>query len=314
MKNVMVVGSINLDVTLSVADMPRAGESIYCLDRVQAGGGKGANQALALHNLGIPTLFCGALGEDEAALFLEDTYRRRGLSTRLLLKKTGATGTAFILLERSGENRIIVDPGANERFTIEDAERIVIPALSGCELLLLQLEIPLEVVAFLIESAQKLGVRAIVDAGPIRGCRLAQLKDAWCVSPNESELEALTGLRITDKDSLNTACRKVLAAGPKRVLVKLGNRGSFYMDGHSSFFAPAYRVDTVDSTAAGDSFIAGFAAGLHEGRPLPEAVDMANRCGALAVTKKGSYPSLPTRESLNEFTGTHLHTTGCDSP
>ncbi|HCT89883.1 MAG TPA: ribokinase [Lachnospiraceae bacterium] len=301
MKPVMVVGSINMDVFFTLPRMPEGGESIYCYDQMQAGGGKGANQALALHGLGIPTFFCGAVGRDDKGAALLSMFHGRGLDTGLILEKEAETGSAYILLEQTGENRIIVVPGANERLTVGDMKQRVLPVLEHCGLLLLQLEIPLEVIEFLLEKAAALGVPAVVDAGPIRGCSLKQLRRAWCISPNKSELAALTGRSPESEEELMEACQQILDAGPSCVLVKLGERGCFYMDRNRHFMTPAYSVWAVDTTAAGDSFTAGFVAGLRAGAAPQAAARLACQCGALAVTRKGAYPSLPAREDVNAF-------------
>lgn len=301
MKNVMVVGSINMDVVLTMERAPLGGESVYCRDRMLAGGGKGANQALTLHGLGVPVIFCGAVGRDSYGEMLLAEYESRGLDSNRVLRKDEATGTAYILLEDGGENRILVLPGANETFCCEDVREKLLPLLKDCSLLLLQLEIPLDTVSFLLREAAAMGVRAIVDAGPIRGCRLEQLKGAWCISPNRSELTALTGVEPNSQEELERGCRMLLDSGAECVLVKLGCRGSFYMDAREQFMTPAFSVTTVDTTAAGDSFTAGFAAGLWAGLSPREAVAQATECGALAVMKKGAYPSLPTKERLAAF-------------
>lgn len=304
MREIMVVGSINMDVVMTMKQVPEAGESVYCLKRECNGGGKGANQALALHGLGIPVLFCGAVGQDAYGESILSIYHSAGLDTRYILKKDVHTGTAYILLEEHGENRIIVAPGANECIDLEDV-KCIMPLLTHCKYLLLQLEIPLSIIHYLVEEAAKLGVQTIVDAGPIRGCTLELLRGTWCVSPNKSELAALTGQEIHSQADIEKACKTVLDAGVSCVLVKLGKNGSYYQDEKQRFFTPAYEVETVDTTAAGDSFTAGFAAGLWRGLPVRESVELATQCGAIAVTTEGAYPSLPTLEKLKSFCETH---------
>lgn len=301
MPKACVIGSINMDLVIKVERMPNGGENVYCKDVSTHCGGKGANQAIALSKLGVETSLFGCLGKDTYGDALLKNLSSFQVHCEKVLRKDCDSGVAYIMLEGSGENRIIVNPGANEQITSDDIREKARPLIEKADLVLIQLEIPLDCISEIVAVCAELGKKLIVDAGPIRGCRAERLTGAYCVSPNRSELGALLGKSIeTDEDVLQGA-QKLIAMGAGSVLVKLGAHGSLYADRNNVMKAPAIPVHVVDTTGAGDSFTAGYACMIMEGKTVPEAMEFANRCGALAVTKMGACPSMPTRENVYKF-------------
>ncbi len=300
MAKAIVAGSANMDVVLSVSHAPKGGESIFCDDMQFIGGGKGSNQAIALARLGMDTAFFGCVGNDQEGDALVALLTASGVDTSLVMRCAAHTGMAYVILERGGENRIIVSPGANESITLQHIEALR-AQISKAEIVLLQLEIPLEVVSALIQVCRQEQVRVVVDAGPIRGCTPQMLRGAYCVSPNQSELSALLGKEITSEQDMIEAAKELLTYDIDCILLKLGSRGCMYIDHKQTIALSAFRVDVVDTTAAGDSFTAGFAAALMEGMDIPSAMEYANKCGSVAVTRMGASSSLPSKEDIENF-------------
>lgn len=301
MKKICVIGSINQDIVIKIDRIPNEGENIYCKSVNHYCGGKGQNQAIALSKLGVDTLFYGSVGKDLYGETLVDNLRGFGVDTSHVIRKDKDTGKAFILLEENGDNRIIVAPGANEAITAVDIRRDVTAMIKQSDLVLIQLEISLEAISEIVEICLRLNKRLIVDAGPIRGCKIDRLKGVFCISPNQTELSALIGKPLkTEMDILNGA-RRLVAFGTEHVLVKLGSNGCLYVNAYEAKHFDAYKVRTMDTTGAGDSFMAGFCAGLMEGMNIENAIVLASKCGAVAVTRMGAVRSMPSRNDLARF-------------
>ena len=301
MSKACVIGSINMDLIIRVDRMPEGGENVYCKDVSANCGGKGANQAVTLSKLGVETSFFGCLGKDAYGDTLLKNLSSFQVGSEKVLRKDCNSGIAYILLEENGENRIIVDPGANERITPEDIREKARPLIEEADLVLIQLEIPLDCISEIIALCVEMDKKLIVDAGPIRGCRAERLAGAYCISPNRSELGALLGKRIETDEEILQGARELIAVGAGSVLVKLGAQGCLYVDRDTVLKSPAFPVKVVDTTGAGDSFTAGYACMIMEGKTVQEAMEFANRCGALAVTCKGAFPSLSAREEVYKF-------------
>lgn len=302
MNKVLVIGSINMDIIISVTKMPEAGENVYCNDLSYACGGKGSNQASALASLGVDTTFLGAVGNDSYGKIVLEDLKSNNVDIKHIKTLGDQTGIAYIMLEEDGSNRIIVAPGANETLTIEHIDEFLIPLLGDIDMVVLQLEISLDCVKRILELCKKYGVKSFVDAGPIRGCKAEDLKDAWCVSPNESELAALFGKEeITEEEEIIEAGKVLIDMGVECVLIKLGSKGSMYISKDEVRKEGIYKVKTVDTTGAGDCFSAGFVYGIANGKSIRQAHTIASKCGAIAVTKKGARGSLPTVEAIENF-------------
>lgn len=301
MKKICVIGSINMDVVIRIDKIPHEGENIFCKRVDHFCGGKGQNQAIALSKLGVDTLYYGCVGNDTYGDTLLKNMRSLGVDTTHIIHKNIDTGIAYVLLESNGDNRIIVDPGANEAITAEDIRRDVTALIEQSDIVLIQLEISLEAISEIVAICNRMKKRLIVDAGPIRGCKIDYLMGAFCVSPNETELSALIGKPLKTKADILHGAQELVTFGIQHVLVKLGSEGCLYVSADKVKHFDAYKVNAVDTTGAGDSFMAGFCTGLIEGMEIEDAIPFASKCGAIAVTRMGAVNSMPTREEVARF-------------
>lgn len=302
MSPILVVGSLNADLVIRVSRFPNAGETIQGSDLLTFPGGKGANQAVAAARLGERVTMIGRVGQDTLGEYLLDCMNANQIDTRLIQRDAAATGTAIILLDEQGENRIVLSPGANGHITPSDLESV---SFADFDLLLLQLEIPTETVLSAAQNAHQAGVRVILNPAPARPLPEGLLPNVDFLIPNESELSHLTGLPITDISSAQAAARQFLRQGVQTVIVTLGEQGALIVQPNESHHIPAFPVQVVDTTAAGDAFIGGLVSALQRNFPLEEAVRFANACGALATTRLGAQPSLPTWEEVMAFLSAH---------
>lgn len=299
------------DLTFACADFPRGGQTIMA--RLASGqGGKGSNQAIACGRAGVRTLFVGAMGRDGFAGQVAAFYRREKIGCRLALKRNQATGTAVILINREGQNQIVIEPGANARLAPADISR---PMLTGAKVVVTQLESNLATTAHVLRIARAAGVTTLLNPAPMRSdFNPKLLRHVDILIPNESEFIALVrglpGIRrrnfneqtlhAMSWDALHALCRKF---GVPTLIVTLGSRGCFISEKGGHLFIPAYRgVRVVDTTGAGDAFCGGFAAGLvRYGGRIAEAARLGTAVAALSITKPGAAYAMPTQLELRHF-------------
>ncbi len=299
--HVVVVGSANFDMVVKGERLPRAGENLLASNLKFFPGGKGANQAVGVARLGGRATFVGAVGKDIVGDYLIQNLKKNGIDTAWVKRDAKrSTGSAFIMILPSGDNCIVVDPSANLGLTVRDVERAA-GTVSRAGAVSTVLEVPLEVVEATLALGRRKGKLTVLDAGPPRGCPPEILKLCDIVSPNETELEALSGERVSGRDSARQAAERLVALGARTVVVKLGSDGSMLVTAKNAKHFPACKVEAVDPTAAGDAFTATLTLELAAGKGIEEAIAFANCAGALAVTKLGAQPSLPTRKELEAF-------------
>jgi len=299
MADIVVVGSLNADLVVRSSRFPAPGETIRGEDLATIPGGKGANQAVAAARLGASVAMIGCVGADAFGATLIENLKQNNVDARHVLRDgSAATGTAIIIVDSSGENSIILSPGANARVSENDVEPAI---LAGAKLLLLQFEIPMEAVLHSAGLAREKGVRVILNPAPAREIPDELLKMANFILPNETELGLLARKRITDKASLEAAASVLVSRGAANVIVTLGEKGALIVGRHSKKYVSAYKVKPVDTTGAGDAFIGGMAFALLRRKSLQDAVKYGCACGALATTKFGAQPSLPTAQEVREF-------------
>jgi ribokinase len=296
--DIVVVGSINMDLVVKVQRIPVPGETIQGSDLQWIPGGKGANQAVAASRLGASVGMVGRVGNDSIGERLLVELEAQGVMVdRVGRDEQSASGTALIVVDASGENSIVISPGANGRITPADVDRAE-DLIARAKIVLLQLEIPLRIVEHTIRMAARHGVMTILNPAPAGDIPAEVYREAGILVPNESELAVLTGARIEGLDTVEAAARQLLKTGLQAVVVTLGRRGACLVTGDATALVPAFPIRVVDTTAAGDAFIAGLAVARLNGKGLESAVRYANACGALAATHFGAQPSLPNAKQV----------------
>ncbi len=300
-RRIVVIGSANIDLVMRVPRCPKPGESLMGHSFMTVTGGKGANQALAAARLGAQVHFCGCVGDDDFGQQQRASLEADGVDvTRLKIHSTEATGTAMIMVADSGQNSIVVTPGANAALLPEDIAPMQ-SLIAGADVLLLQLEIPMETTIAALKMAREVGTLSIVDAGPAQQVPDELLKLCDVISPNETEAQTLChgAVTVNDLETAGQAAALLMNRGATKAVMKLGSLGSLYV-GKEQCFAPAYTVDAVDTTAAGDAFTAALAVYWNPD-DIKSTLSMANATGALACTVAGAQPSLPTREAVEQL-------------
>ena len=298
---ILVLGSSNVDLILKVPRFHNPGETIIGEDLVTVFGGKGANQAIASRRLGGKTVFITKLGDDHYG----QTYRwyliKSGLDKKCILKdKELPTGIALIELDPEGENRIIVSPGANSSLTEDDLKRLG-PIWKGIKVFVTQLEIPLPTVHLGLKMAKDHGALTLLNPSPPTHLSPDIVSLVDFLVPNEYEAQYLTGLEMKKNQDVQKMANELVRMGAKNVVITLGPKGLFFKNRIEEIWMEAFRVKVVDTTAAGDAFMGALACGLTENKPIRDALRFANGVGALATTKMGAQPSLPSRKEVEVF-------------
>jgi ribokinase len=302
---IVVVGSSNTDMVVKAARIPAPGETVLGGAFVMAAGGKGANQAVAAARLGAEVTLVARLGADPLGDEAVAGYHKDSILTDLIVRDPDRpTGVALILVDAHGENSITVALGANEALSPDDVD-CAADRIRAADAVVMQLEVPLAAVERAATIARAAGVPVILDPAPAPdgGLPAALLRNVTCLKPNESEAERLTGISVSDLASAERAARALQGLGPRTVIITLGSQGALVVDEAAVHHVPAYRVTAVDTTAAGDAFTGAFATAVGAGTALEEAVRRAAAAGALAATRMGAQPSLPTRDEWEAFLG-----------
>ena len=302
-KPIVVVGSINIDLVVGAEQIPRPGETITGNSFNTFFGGKGANQAVAVAKLGHPVFLVGNVGQDSFGQHLRQALKDAGVDTGYVNTVQGSSGVALITVAANGENNIVIVPGANAMLmpqSLENANSLLLQA----GFILAQLEIPLETVEYLATITQRNKIPMVLDPAPARKLPASLLKRVTWLTPNETETEGLldTALNRYDEASILGAADQLLALGPQNVLLKLGAKGCLVAQrNQAKQFVPAFKVNPIDTTAAGDAFNAAFAIGLLQGKPAVESARFACAVAAISVTRLGAQPSMPTSQEVEVF-------------
>lgn len=295
-KGILVIGSLNMDLSIDLAKMPVTGETILGRGIAYKAGGKGANQACAAGKLGGRVRMLGCVGQDEFGQKLVKSLSESGVETDYIKESRDLpTGTAVIYVDDNGDNSIVVIPGANMACDIEYL-KAQDEQFHWCDYVVLQMEIPYEAVWYSVKLAKELGKTVILNPAPAPDKipeEILSLVDY--LTPNETEIIALNG---KSKDDIREGAEKLLSRGVSNVIATLGDRGALLVNRYGETFYPARKVVSVDTTAAGDCFNGAMVAALAEGQSEAEAILFANIASSIAVTRKGAQESLPIREEV----------------
>ncbi len=296
---VAVVGSANVDLVTFNDRFPRPGETIFGKKFDLGFGGKGANQAVAARRCGASVGMVAKVGSDLFGPAYIKNFESHGVDATFVGIVEGiSTGVAPIFVEPNGQNRILVIKGANETLSPQDVDAAA-PLLRRADTILLQFEIPLATVYHTIRFAKSNGIRCIVNPAPAQPAEFKELALADYVIPNESEAEVITGIPVHTIDDAKKSAECLLARGLAHVIITLGDRGSLLATSEGMELIPAFKVDPVDSTGAGDAFIGSFAVFLAEGLADKEALTRASLYAALSTTQVGTQKSFPSREEFD---------------
>lgn len=301
MNAITIVGSINLDRTIRVKQMPKPGETMHTKEIFSAGGGKGANQAVAAKRSAATTRFIGAIGNDEAGEMMKELLSEEGIElagVQTLEKQ--ATGQAYIIVDDQGENSIMIHAGANNAFTPEQIQAHA-ELIKTSDFVIAQFESTLASTVEAFKIAREAGVKTILNPAPaLENVPEELLRVTDMIIPNETETEILTGIKVSDEASLKAAADHLHQLGIEAVIITIGSKGAFYDVNGRSGIVPAFKVNAVDTTAAGDTFIGAMSSILTKDfSNLEEAIKYGNQASSITVQRFGAQPSIPYKNELN---------------
>lgn len=298
--DIVVVGSLNMDLVTNVKQIPKKGETCLGYGFSKLPGGKGANQAVAAARLGAKVEMVGRLGDDSIAEELIESLVSDCVGIKHVARtKEETSGMAMIMVEEMGDNSIVVIPGANKKLLEEDIDNVV-ETIAAAKIIVTQLEIPLKTVKYLLAKAKALNKYTILNPAPAASLDDEIIMNTDLLTPNETELEILTGMTASSEEEIVKAGESLIERGVKELIVTLGEKGCMYINKNGFKSYPAISVKAVDTTAAGDSFTAALAVALCEGKSIDDVILFATRVGALTVTKFGAQQSLPYRSEIIE--------------
>lgn len=301
MKKALVIGSLNMDMTVKVEELPKLGETIFGNDFYESCGGKGANQAVAVSKLGMKTEMIGMVGKDSQGEKLIQNLNKYGIISDNVIKSDELTGRAIITVDRKGDNNIIVIPGSNFKITKEhiQAKQDVI---ASSDVVILQNEIPSETVEFSLLKAKELRKITIFNPAPARKLSGEVFKNTDYLILNETEMEEIFEIKFNDEEYTEKISIKKKEYGIKNIILTLGDKGSIlFSEDNNIKKYDVYKVKAVDTTAAGDSFIGAFTMKICESGNSDEAIKYATAVSAIVVTRQGAQDSIPTREEIEKF-------------
>ncbi len=307
MSKLVVLGSLNVDSTLHIERLPLVGETMEMSDKSSAPGGKGANQAVAAARAGAVTTFIGKVGKDEAADLLKNALKKDNVNIdHVVTDSQNGSGKAYILLQANGQNSILVYAGANKTLSPSDIDQAK-DVFDDADFLDAQFETPTATTVYAFKYAKEHGIRTILNPAPAVepiSPELARVTDLIC--PNETEAAILTGIEITDYDSMQACAQEFFKLGIKHVIVTVGERGAFYADASESYFVNAYKVHAIDTTAAGDSFIGALCSQLQpDFSNMHKAIQFANLAASITVQHLGAQPAIPTLSQIKAEADKH---------
>lgn len=298
MKKIIVIGSSNVDMVVRTSHLPAPGETILGGEFFMNQGGKGANQAVAIKRLGGNLIFMAKLGNDVLGRQSVGYFKKEGIDTRYIaFDEDSASGVALISVDDHAENSIVVASGANMLLNEQDVDKMLEEMCEG-DILLMQLEIPLQTVEYAARKAFGKGVKVVLNPAPARSLPKELFRHLYMVTPNRIEAEMLTGIKIANDADVEKVAEEICVMGVKNVIITLGSKGCLIREEGVSYRIDAFKVEPVDTTAAGDTFNGALCVGLSEGMDLKQAAVMASKASSIAVTRMGAQSSIPYREEL----------------
>lgn len=297
-KRLLVVGSSNTDMVIKTDHLPRAGETVLGGTFFMNPGGKGANQAVAAARLGVAVTFICKTGNDIFGHQSQQLLEEEGIDTSYVFSDIrNPSGVALITVDAHAENCIVVASGANANLLPSDLEKAE-EAIDHCDIVLMQLEIPIETVEYVARIAHQKSKKVILNPAPAHPLSKELLGHLYLITPNETEAEMLSGIKITDTGSAEDAAKEIYRLGVENVVITLGSKGALIYDGRAFKKVDAFRVKAIDTTAAGDVFNGALCSALLEGQALPEAVRFACKAASISVTRNGARESAPYRNEI----------------
>lgn len=298
MSAILVIGSSNTDMVVKTERFPQAGETILGGEFFMFPGGKGANQAVAAARLGGKVTFVCKVGSDIFGQQAIDGFNKENIDTRYSFVSEGtASGVALITVNAAGENEIVVASGANNELTPKDIDEAQ-AGFDQADMVLIQLETPIPTVEYAIQKGFEMGKKVILNPAPAQTISAATYPRLYLITPNETEAELLTGIKVTDEASADNAAAALLELGVQNVILTLGAKGAFFKNSTTKTMIAAQKVKAVDTTAAGDVFNGALTVALAEGKGWPAAIDFAAKAAAISVTRMGAQASAPLRDEL----------------
>lgn len=300
-ERIVVIGSCNTDMVINTDRLPLPGETIIGGNFFMNAGGKGANQAVAAVRLGGSVSFMAKVGNDHFGSRSIEQYKAEGIDVEhILIDNELPSGVALIMVDANGENCIAVASGANAMLRVEDIDRATGMIERG-DIVLMQLETPLDTVEYVARIAHERGKRVILNPAPAQHLPDSLLKNLYMIIANETETELITGVKITDMESICRAADVMSERGVQNVVITLGSKGAFIKENGAYHKVPAIKVKAVDATAAGDTFCGALCVALAEKKGILEAVEFANKCASVTVTRMGAQSSLPYRSEIDKM-------------
>lgn len=300
-KKIIVIGSCNTDMVIKADRLPIPGETVIGGTFFMNPGGKGANQAVAAARMGGNVTFISKTGNDVFGKQSLELYNNEGINTDYIFSdENSPSGIALITVDSHGENCIVVASGANGLLSPSDIESAT-KEIESADIILMQLEIPIETVEYAAELATRFNKKVILNPAPARALSDKLIKSTYIITPNESEAEILSGIKVSDWESAKKAAKVIHAKGANIVVITLGSKGSLIYENNEFYHVEACKVDAVDTTAAGDTFSGTLCVGLSEGKSIIDAVKLATNACAVTVTRMGAQSAIPYRKELLEL-------------
>lgn len=300
MEKICVIGSLNMDLVVNVEEMPKKGQTLIGSKFREIPGGKGGNQAVAASRLGGDVYMIGKVGNDGFGDSLLKQLKADNINIDYVQVEEGPSGVALITVDKNAENSIVVSPGANFKLTENDIEKCI-GGIKECSTVVIQLETPIDTIKYALQKSKELGKFTILNPAPAVKLSDDIIQNVDLLTPNETELEILSGISINNEEDIKKAANIMMEKGVKQLIVTLGSKGSLYLDKDTMEFKKSYKVEAIDTTAAGDTYTGALSVALSQNKTVDEAMDFASKAGAISVTRVGAQTSIPNLHDIENY-------------